>query len=255
MMPVEGNAARGRPQSVRLATAALLVLPTWPGFTSEHGSDRVGTEAVVNIAEAPTANSIESAQDPEELVVTGSPLSAPGVIVPYEVMQHVHDSRAKGACLYRAGRYEESFPHLLAAAKRGFKHAQARVGFLYSQGIGVERDPLAAVGWLGVAASGTTHPEIRRYFNGVWDRIPDEHLGKFEEIVGNYRSRYGSRRHRVECDLHSTAGTHFKKLTCGFRDEANHVDFHPLIRALLTGYWIADPFPTSNPVRRNRAGC
>ena len=135
-------------------------------------------------------------------------------------------------------------------------HRDARTKAAFSAVvIGVEKDPFAAVGWLGVAASGTTHPEIRRYFNGVWSRIPDEHLGNFEEIVGNYRSRYGSRRHRVECDLHSTAGTHFKKLTCGFRDETIHVDFNPLIKALLTGYWIADPFPTSNPVRRNRAGC
>ena len=242
--------------SLRLATAVLLVLPTWPGFTSERSQEAVATEAAAGIAEAaPTANSVESGQKPEEIIVEGFPLSPPGAIVPYEVMQLVHDSRARGNCLYKQRRYEEAFPHLLAAAKRGFKYPQARVGFLYSQGIGVERDPIAAVGWLGVAASGTTHPEIRRYFNDVWERIPDDRLAEFEEIVGDYRSRYGSRRHRVDCDLRATAGTHFRKLTCGFRDEGNHVDFNPLIAALLTDYWIATPFPTSNPVRRNRVGC
>ena len=57
----------------------------------------------------------DDAAEPEEVVVTGSRLD-PGSVVPYEDMQHVHDSRARGACLYKLGRYDEAFPYLQAAA-------------------------------------------------------------------------------------------------------------------------------------------
>ena len=198
----------------------------------------------------------DDAAEPEEVVVTGSRLD-PGSVVPYEDMQHVHDSRARGACLYKLGRYDEAFPYLQAAAKRGFKLAQARVGFLHQQGLGARRDPDAAVGWLAVAAHGTTHPEIRRYFKDVWERIPDEHVPRFEAVRDEYRSKYGSRRHRVNCDLSFKAGTHFKQLTCRFMDEGIHVDFQPLIAMLGSkkGSSSALAYPTSNPIRPNRAGC
>lgn len=193
--------------------------------------------------------------EPEEVVVTGSRLE-PGSVVPYEDMQHVHDSRAKGACLYKRGRYDEAFPYLQAAAKRGFKLAQARVGFLHQQGLGTRRDTDAAVGWLAVAAHGTTHPEIRRYFKDAWERIPEEHMPRFEALRDEYRSKYGSRRHRVNCDLSFEAGTHFKKLTCRFMDEGIYVDYGPLIDMLLASIPSgSNPFPTSNPIRPNRAGC
>lgn len=195
----------------------------------------------------------DDATEPEEVVVIESP-PEPGVLLQYEYMQHVYDARAKGSCLYKRGRYEEAFPYLLAAAKRGFKVPQARVGFLHQVGIGTQRDPYAAVGWLAVAAQGRTHPEIRNYFKDVWRRIPAQHMPRFEEIASEYRSKYGSRRHRVACDL---GGAHLKThLVCWFVDEGIFVDWQPLID-LLAGRPDAriDPFGTNNPLRPNRAGC
>lgn len=213
----------------------------------------VGAEQPDTRSGSPTVR--DDAAEPEEVLVTGSRLE-PGSVVPYEDMQHVHDSRAKGACLYKRGRYDEAFPYLQAAAKRGFKFAQARVGFLHQQGLGTRRDPVAAVGWLAVAADGTTHPEIRRHFKDLWERIPEEHVPRFEAVRDDYRAKYGSRRHRVNCDLSFKAGTHFKKLTCRFMDEGIHVDFGPLLDMLLgskpTNSWA---YPTSNPIRPNRVGC
>ena len=108
-----------------------------------------------------------------------------------------------------------------------------------------------------MAAHGTTHPEIRRYFKDVWERIPEEHVLRFEAVRDEYRSKYGTRRHRVNCDLSFKAGTHFKQLTCRFMDEGIHVDFQPLIAMLGSreGSSSALAFPTSNPIRPNRAGC
>ncbi len=96
----------------------------------------------------------------EEVIVIGEP-GDPFKPHNFEFMQSTYDARGKGSCLYRRGEYAESFPYLLAAAKRGFKFAQARVSFLYQQGLGRERDTEASIGWLSVAAMRATrepHP-------------------------------------------------------------------------------------------------
>ena len=186
-----------------------------------------------SVPEAPDAPPIiaDDTREPEEVIVTGSPTD-PGIAPTLEYMQQTYDARGKGGCLYRRGDYEEAFPYLLAAAKRGFKMAQARVSFLYERGLGTPRDTEAAVGWLAVAATGTTHPSIRYAYRDVWRRIPDEYLPRLEQVADEYRSKYGSRRHRVNCDLSPTAGTHLKMLTCRFQDEGTHADYSFLVDAL-----------------------
>ena len=89
--------------------------------------------------------------------------------------------------LYRKGRYAESFPYLQAAARTGFKLAQARLGYLYQHGLGTDRDPYAAIGWYGVAATGTTLPEIRNGFKKIWRGIPEEYRPAVSTLVDEYR--------------------------------------------------------------------
>lgn len=181
------------------------------------------------------------------------------MIPTFEFMQQTYDSRGKGACFYRKGRYEEAFPYLQAAARKGFKLAQARLGFLYQQGLGTDRDPYAAVGWYSVAAVGTTLPEIRNYFTDVWRRIPEEHQPRFEAVVKEYRANYSARHHRVDCDFSHRLGTFQKQLTCRFRDDAIHIDHGPLVQAMVEGRLLGEiadnPFPTSIPLRPKSSGC
>ena len=136
-----------------------------------------------------------------------------------EYLLEVYDARRTGADLYRRGRYEEAFPHLLVAARRGFKFAQARVGFLYQQGLGTPQDPEAAIGWLGVAAKGETMPEIRNHFNALWEKIPDVYRPRLREVIDGFDAKYGARANRVACDTSHKAGTFTKRLTCRFMDE------------------------------------
>lgn len=191
-------------------------------------------------ADAPPSVAADT-REPEEVIVTGS-LPDPGFRPTFEYMQQTYDARGKGGCLYRRGDFEESFPYLLAAAKRGFKMAQARVSFLYKRGLGTPRDTEAAVGWLAVAAPGTTHPSIRYAFRDLWQRIPAEYLPHLERVADAYRSKYGSRRHRVNCDLSATASTHLKMLTCRFQDEGAHADYSFLLDALAAP---GTPAPTT----------
>ncbi|MDE0442684.1 MAG: hypothetical protein OXL38_11245 [Gammaproteobacteria bacterium] len=62
----------------------------------------------------------------EEVIVT-APRPAPGKVLPLEYMEQTYVARDKGSCLYRRGDYEEAFPYLLAAAKRGFPQPRCRL--------------------------------------------------------------------------------------------------------------------------------
>lgn len=166
------------------------------------------------------AESSDGDDDVEEVIVTASPPER-GKPPTLEFLTEIYGSRQSGSLLYRRGDYAESFPYLLAAARRGFKMAQARVSFLYHHGFGTPRDTVAAVGFLGLAAKPPTLPEIRRRFDEVWDRVPEELRPGFEQLIEQYDAKYGAKANRVSCDLSVDSGTHFRKLTCRFMNECS----------------------------------
>ena len=168
--------------------------------------------------DAPPKQVRASPDDIEEVLVTAEGPD-PGQIPPMEYLLEIYNARRTGADLYKRGRYDEAFPHLLVAARRGFKFAQARVGFLYQQGLGTPQDPEAAIGWLGVAARGETMPEIRNHFKALWEKIPDVYHPRLREVIDSFEAKYGSRANRVACDASHKAGTFTKRLTCRFMDE------------------------------------
>ena len=193
--------------------------------------------------------------DVEEVIVTAKPPEH--LSVPMEYMQQTYSARGKGSCLYKRGRYEEAFPYLLAAAKRGFKFAQARVGFMYERGIGgIDRDAFEAVGWYAVAADGRTHPLIRQYFDDVWERIPAKHFPRFQAVAEEYRTKYGTKANRVICELDRAVGSHLPKLTCRFSDEAVHHNYFDFIEFIRGEVFIPQWVPNSvEPVKSNVGAC
>ena len=191
---------------------ALLVLVTW----SAIGQESAETLEVVDVA--PSSESASEDQYIEEVLVT-APRPEQGRVPTLERMTQIYESRRRGAALYRQRRYGEALPHLLAAARNGFKFAQARVGFIYQQGLDTPQKPYAAVGWLAVAAHGDTHPEIRNYFNRLWDRIPEPYHPSLEVVIDDYKRKYGATANRVGCDMSAKAGSHIKTLSCQFMDD------------------------------------
>ena len=201
-----------------------------------------------------------SPDDVEEVVVTETPPQR-GKIPTLELISEVYDARREGGWLYRRGRYKEAFPLLLTAAKRGFKFAQARVGFLYQQGCqpwGSEpREPCAwggpggktnaeaAVGWLALAAKPPTTPEIRGHFKELWQRIPAQHHARFDAVIATYEQRYGTKVNRVGCDRSHKAGTYIKYLTCRFVDEQVFTgeDMGNLLGEITAG--VSAPLPSA----------
>jgi hypothetical protein len=156
-----------------------------------------------------SAWSFAASSDAEDKSVGGQRLDAAAV----------YSARTTGLKLYDEKKYEEAFPHLMIAAKRGFKMPQAQLGFMHQQGLGgAKKDTRYAVGWLGVAASGTTEPSIKNYFDNIWDKIPAEHQGSYEKLVGSFVDKYGAEANDVKCQRVNRPGSQIRVLRCQMLD-------------------------------------
>ena len=157
----------------------------------------------------------------EELIVQGTPdrLKSPGQIL------RGYDSRNMGGYYYKLRLYEKAYPYLVESAQEGFKMSQARLGYIYQKGLGgVERDWVKAVGWLGVAATRQSHPEIMNYWKNLKAKIPEQNMPMVEDIIKEYVSRYGSEATGVTCDINRAAGTHIAHMKCIYDDEIEYRD-------------------------------
>lgn len=205
-LPDEGSAAR---------TSATTPLEPAPAKPLAVAPDATTARFSADPSPASSSSYVAEAED------SGLPLEVMTVIEDriqtLEDRRRIYRDLAKGKRLYALDQIDEAFPYLLDTAQRGFKDSQARVGHIYLQGLGdVEEDATQGVGWLGVASTGQTSPGIRNYFNDIWKRIPETHVAYFEEVVEDYRSRYGEEATGVVCDLNRPLRSFVKELHCFF---------------------------------------
>lgn len=155
-----------------------------------------------------------------------------------------HTVKDRAEYYYRIGRYKEAFPYLLASAKRGFKIAQAQVGYIYLAGKGVVRPSKAtALAWLGVAASPRSDPEIKNYYKELLETVPKELRPKVEELVQSFIESYGPKATGMSCIHVRRAGTHVSDLKCNFKGEFENRD--ALFQDWLsTGFDAVGPYTT-----------
>ena len=151
--------------------------------------------------------------------------------------ERIYDIKDKAARDFKLGRYEAAFPHLLMLAKQGFKDAQARVGYIYLHGLGgQQKSNLKALGWLGVASTGTTRPQYRNIFNELMDKVPESQFQNVVATVDDYRGKYDSDKKGVTC-LNSSI-QHIRKLTCRYDAEFDrHQDYLMLLAAAFELPW------------------
>ncbi|MCY4143088.1 MAG: hypothetical protein OXG08_05280 [Gammaproteobacteria bacterium] len=136
-----------------------------------------------------------------------------------------HQVNDRGEYYYRIGRYKEAFPYLLASAKRGFKVAQAQVGYIYLTGQGaIKPSKATALAWLGVAASPKSDPEIKNYYKDLLKTIPEHLKPKIEQVVQAFIDKYGTKATGMSCDHVRRAGTHVSDLKCNFEGEFENRD-------------------------------
>ena len=161
----------------------------------------------------------------EEMIVTADPDDGTAEAIAM-MMLDTHLSNERGRQLYLQHRYDEAAPHLLAAAKRGFKMAQARLGEILVLGLGdIEQDIAAGMGWMGVAASGTTMPSVRNRLNELRSHVPPDLHSRLDGIIAAYTAQYGSEATGVNCLRGKQAGTHLTKIRCNFAEEWKYVSY------------------------------
>ena len=78
----------------------------------------------------------------------------------------------QGKALYDAKKYVEAVPKLQAAAEKGHKKAQYRLGYCYDKGRGVKEDDKKAFSWYSKRAGATKKLRVRlkimsRPWNGL----------------------------------------------------------------------------------------
>ena len=195
------------------------------------------TELVTRLALATDGPTTATADpdDVEEVVVSAERLPVPSLVE----MRHTYQAQGQGVKHFRRRDYARAYPHLLTAAKRGFKTAQARLGYIYLHGLGgIPYDPVRGIGWLSVAASPETLPWIRRYSKRIWKVVPARYVAELEVVAGRYIAKYGRGATGVSCNRNRAAGTHLTSLTCLFDEESMHET--SMDREALRGLWCPD---------------
>lgn len=151
------------------------------------------------------------------------------IVRPAEMLE-ILKSHRRGRNYFAKQDYENAYPWLLVAAKGGFKEAQAQLGYMYQEGKGVEKSNIKAIAWFGVAAEGTTTPQIKNHFRKLKSAVPSENVQYVDRVVTGYIANFGSESTRVSCDLHRPTGSHISRIKCMFkdahkyRDEINAID-------------------------------
>ena len=207
---------------VSVVVFGLLVYAQEDGIDNTRPAETEGT-GTDQLAETTsrTPSTVPTREIEDEIVITGERIE----ITPAMDILEVYDAHNRGGYYYRLRMYERAYPYLKEAAMAGFKESQARLGFIYQQGLGgVERNWIEAVGWLGVAASKTSRPEIINYWKNLYKRIPEERHEMIDHIVEVYTEKYGSEATGVICDMNRPAGSHIKKMRCYFEDEIEYRD-------------------------------
>lgn len=215
-------------------TEPLCLAITLASFLFCAASNAQDTEldATETVAESSELASVE------EMVITGI---QEDVLHAFQ-FDDFHEVNRTGEYYYMTRQYKKAFPYLLASAKRGFKMAQARVGFIYLNGLGeVEKSFPTGIGWLGVAAEPRSDPQIKNYYKRIMRKLPKQLRPKVKEVVAAFVERYGPDATGVSCIHTRVAGTHISKLTCNFKKEF-------ALRDALFQDWMSTAFEeTSGP--------
>ena len=189
-------------------------------------ANRISFTLLLAIGTVGTAWAAESAQESadatdertvsDEIVTTGEQIHN----VRAKEILDAYAANAKGGSLYRKKQYDEALPHLLFAAKHGFKDAQARLGNIYEKGHGsTQKDMAKAVGWLGVAAHKPARTEHINYWRTFIEPLTAQQKTQVNRVVDLYVKNYGPEATGMECLEDFGAGSHIKKLSCRFKEE------------------------------------
>ena len=122
----------------------------------------------------------------------------------FEDMEFVNRAISCGKRLYSDGQKRAAWPYIKMGARYGDIDSQFIASNMLISGGDVPKDWNAAVGWLGVAAEGNIKPLAQKRLRESKETLcggrADCEQG-FDDIVADYRSRYGRRATGMACRL------------------------------------------------------
>ena len=190
--------------------------------------------------------------DVEEVVVTAPIIDTPapeiGQVPSGQFIAEIYDAANRGSALYNEGKYKEALPFLVAAARRGFKWAQASAADIYLNGRGgVAPDLEAGIGWLG----GRGRASNRRLHQPLLQGLDGATCPNATRRMWCRRSSpttatdTATPQHRVACRLESDEGRtwslYFKTLQCRFIDEATQCRNLSFDGTEVNSQWTCEP--------------
>ncbi len=119
------------------------------------------------------------------LGAAGSEAGTINAVLAFEKMQEAADAE------YKAERFEEAFKYYHELAKFNDKFSQYRVGFMYANGRGVEKDMAKAYAWTYVASE-TRQKGFVNYHVQLRDGLTDSELARGKELAEEYFGDYGT---------------------------------------------------------------
>ena len=195
-----------------------MFAPSAVADASAAQASQVPKSQVPQVLKEPTESAPAGARVVEEVTVVGERPD----LTPAD-KRRIYRELVTGHQLFADKKIKEAFPYLLNTAERGFKDSQAKVSHIYAYGLGeVERDTSQAVGWLGVAAAGGTSRPIKNHFSTIWKRIPEQHVPYFEEVVEEFKTKYGESATGVVCQTYRPTHSYIKRLSCFFKDDMDN---------------------------------
>ena len=122
----------------------------------------------------------------------------------FEDMEFVNRAISCGKSLYSDGQERAAWPYIKMGARYGDIDSQFIASNMLITGEDVPKDWEAAVGWLGVAAEGNIKPLAQKRLRESKESLCGGHADceqAFDNIVADYRGRYGRRATGMACRL------------------------------------------------------
>ncbi len=120
----------------------------------------------------------------------------------FEDMEFVTRAITCGKRLYWDGQKPAAWPYIEMGARYGDIDSQFMAANMLGVGTDVRQDWDAAVGWLGVAADGNVKPMAQKRLRETKDALCGDRAAceqRFDDIVADYRERYGRRSTGMAC--------------------------------------------------------
>lgn len=110
----------------------------------------------------------------------------------------LEDDEAQGLNYYSRARFEDAYPLIWSAARRGLKKAQYTLGLMYVKGEFVEQDLVKGAAWLGVSTE-TRIEEWVDTFHTITSALDETQGTAAREKLGKYIEYYGMEVQGISC--------------------------------------------------------